>query len=504
MSTIYVEKLNESDLRVTSDDHGIEYELNEFFSFPVPGARFMPSFRAKIWDGIARVYNIHTKVLPVGLVEYVRKFAADNEYKCEVQYEMPGQRDVTLEQVAEFVRTLDPHTGGRRILVRDYQLAAIHAAITRGRMIAKSPTSSGKSLIIYCYLRWQLARGERVLLLVPTTGLVSQMFSDFEDYSSANGWSAADNVHQLYGGAERTFDKPALVSTWQSVHSMGRKKDAETKKFFEGWTVYIGDECHLFTAASLQQISSKLVNAKCRLGTTGTVQDAKVQKLTLEGSFGAVMSVISTRELMDAGQVVQLKIKCLLLDYDKQSKTLLKGADFKKEIDFIVTNSARNKFVINVAKASTGNTLILFNFVEKQGKPLFELAQRLCPGRPMFYISGEVNATVREEIRKVLSTHDNAIVIASSATTATGVNIPSIENIILASPSKSRIRNLQSIGRGLRLKEGKTACNLIDIADNLALRSGANYAMLHFKERLETYQSEKFEFDVKQIAFNAG
>jgi superfamily II DNA or RNA helicase len=500
MTEIFVDKLNESTLRVTSNDFGVEQELNEFFTFDVPGARFMPSYKARLWDGKARSYNLHTKTIPYGLLEYVRKFAESNDYKVTESLDSPGE-DVTIEEVQEFVNSLNLHTGGQKIALRDYQVNAVFQAISRGRIIAKSPTSSGKSAIIYCYIRWKLQRNERIILMVPTTGLVTQMFSDFEDYSSHNGWSTEDNVHKLYGGQDRNFDKPVLVTTWQSVHSMSKKKDPETRKFYESWTVYIGDECHRFASNSLMQISTKLTNAKYRLGTTGTVQDEKVQKLSLEGSFGPIFNVISTKELMDAGQVVQLKIKCLILDYDAEVKKLLKSADYQQEVDFIVSNKRRIKFVVNLAKATKGNTLVLFNFIDKQGKPMYELAKELCPDRPLFYISGEVDTDTREQIRKVLSTHDDAIVFGSSATMSTGINVPSLENIIFASPSKSKIRNLQSIGRGLRLKEGKTSCTLYDIADNFAMKSKLNFAMKHFKERLEQYQLEQFEYNIKQLSF---
>lgn len=502
MSTIYIEKINESTLRVTSDDFGIEQELNEYLSFRPEGYQFMPSYRNKIWDGFARMFDLGRKTLAYGLVEYVYKFAEERGYKVNLIGEMNTGIDVSTEEISAFIDGLNLHTGGKKISLRDYQIDAVVQSIRRGRMIALSPTSSGKSAIIYCYIRFMLERGERILLAVPSTSLVTQMYSDFEDYSSANGWDVAANVHQLYSGKEKSFDKSVLFCTWQSIHAMSKHKTKAVNDFYASWTVYIGDEAHRFASASLMQISNRLVNAKYRLGTTGTLNDAKVSKLNLEGSFGAVYRVITTKQLMDAGQVVKLKIKCLLLDYPEHIKKLLKDVEYQKEMDYITQCKQRNDFIVNLAKATKGNTLILFNFVEKHGKPLFKLLQEKCPDRPLFYISGEVATEERERIRKVLSEHSDAIIAASYSTLSTGVNIPSIENVIFASPGKSKIRNLQSIGRGLRLKEGKTSCNLFDIADNFALKSKLNTTMRHFRERIETYQEEQFEFTVKQIAMS--
>lgn len=501
MTKIFVEKVNEATLRVTSDDFGIEQEINQFFSFEVPGARFMPSFKAKIWDGIARLYDVHRKNLPGGLFEYVKYFANQREYTVECSFDT-DKEEVSLDEIRSFIKDLNIHTRGEKIDLRDYQIDAIHKAINKEKMLALSPTSSGKSAIIYVYVRWHLKNNRNIVLMVPTTSLVTQMLSDFKDYASEVDWDADEYVNCLYGGQPKDFSKPVLITTWQSIHSFSKRKGKEVSDFYNRWDVYIGDEAHRFASNSLLQISNKLVNCRYRLGTTGTIQDAKVSKLSLEGSFGPVYKVITTKELMDAGQVVELKIKCFILDYAQETKKLLKGADYQQELDFIVQNKSRNDFIIKLAKVSKGNTLILFQFVEKHGKPLFELAKEQCGDRPIFYISGEVKVEERERIRKVLDTHDDAIVIASYATLSTGVNIPSIENVLFASPSKSKIRNLQSIGRGLRLRNGKSGCTLYDIADNFSLKSKMNHTMKHFKERIDQYNQEQFSFTIKQIPFD--
>ena len=501
MSVIQIKKLNESTVTVTSDDIGIEQELNDFFTFDIPGAKFMPAYKAKLFDGKARLFNLYKKTLPYGLYEYVLKFAEERNY--EVESHIHHDRDiVTYEEIESFCNSLQPHSNGKKLEIRDYQIQAVFQAISRGRLLALSPTSSGKSLILYCYVRWHLEKNRRIILMVPTTSLVTQMFSDFSDYSTENGWSADENCHMLYSGQIKQFDKPVLITTWQSIDAFSRKKTKEVADFYKSWDVYIGDEAHKFASNSILGISNKLLHAKYRLGTTGTLQDAKVFKLSLEGSFGPVYKVITTKELMDRGQVVQLNIKCLVLDYAEDIKKAFKKVDYQTELDYLVTNEKRNKFIAKLAKVSNGNTLVLFNFVQKHGKPLYELIKTMVgDDRPVFYISGEVSADERENIRKTLETHTDAILVASYATLSTGVNIPSIENIIFASPSKSKIRNLQSIGRGLRLRQGKNSCTLFDIADNLTYKSKMNYSMIHFKERIDQYKQESFDFTIKQIPF---
>lgn len=499
---IYVEKTNESTLRVFSNDFGIEAELSEHFSFYAPGYKFAPTYRAKVWDGKVALYNQYKKTLPYGLLSYLSAYAKNNNYSVNIQEGILPEKNVSIEEVKAFVDTLNIHTKGKKIELRDYQLDAIHKAINTEKLLALSPTSSGKSAIIYAFVRWHLQYNRKIVLMVPTTSLVTQMYSDFGDYSSEDTWNVEEHCHQLYSGKSKDFEKPVLITTWQSVHSLAKKKGPEAKEFYEYWDVYIGDEAHRFASNSLQQISNKLVNAKYRLGTTGTIQDEKVSKLNLEGSFGPVYKVVTTKELMDKNQVVNLKINCIVLDYDKETKKLLKNADYQSEIDYIVGLEKRNTFIAKLAKVTKGNTLVLFRYVEKHGKPLYEEIKRLCPEKNVYYISGEVDVDSRESIRQGVENETNAIIVASYATLSTGVNIPSIEYVVFASPVKSKITNLQSIGRGLRLKDGKNKCTLYDISDNLASGSKVNHTLKHFKLRVEQYANEQFDFNMVTVPFN--
>jgi superfamily II DNA or RNA helicase len=166
-------------------------------------------------------------------------------------------------------------------------------------------------------------------------------------------------------------------------------------------------------------------------------------------------------------------------------------------MDFLVTHKKRNRFIKNLALSTTGNTLILFQYVEKHGKVLHEMFAD--SGREVVIVHGGVDVTEREAVRKLAETRDDLIILASYGTFSTGINIPSIENIIFGSPSKSRIRNLQSIGRGLRLKDGKSECKLFDIADDMSHKSWKNHTLNHFLERVKLYSEEQFKVNVTEV-----
>ena len=342
-------------------------------------------------------------------------------------------------------------------------------------------------------MRWHLEQGRKCIIIVPTTSLVEQLYADFQDYSSANGWRADYHCQKLYSGFTKDFSKDVLITTWQSVYK-------QPKAWFNQFDVIFGDEAHQFKANSLTSVMGKMTDVKYRIGTTGTLDNKKVHKLVLEGLFGITHRVTTTKDLMDAGTLAKLNITCILLKYDDITRQGRKNNQYADEMDFIVSNEKRNNFIRNLALKSEGNTLVLFQFVNKHGKILLNMIKEKAHGeRKVFFVSGATDVEDREAIRKITETESDAIIVASFGTFSTGINIPSLENVIFASPSKSKIRNLQSIGRGLRLKNGKTECTLYDLADDLSWKSWKNHTLHHFAERLKTYSEEKFNYKIVEV-----
>jgi len=491
VSDLKVSKKNEVHLKVDCDP-GIEQEINDYFTFEVPGARFMPTYRAKLWDGKARLFNIWTKELYVGLLPYLREFAERLDYSVDVDMERIGD-PVTMEDVQKFAESLNLHSQDKPIETRDYQLEAVKYAIRIGRTLLLSPTASGKSLIIYLLMRYHQQFGRKQLIIVPTTSLVEQMYKDFQDYASHTEWYVSQNCAKIYAGHEKSNEASIVISTWQSIYKL-------PKKFFDEFDVIYGDEAHLFKAKSLTSIFDKCVNTKYRIGTTGTLDGMKTHKLILEGLFGKVKKVISTKELMDQGSVADLDIHCILLDYTDEEKKALKTYTYQEEMDWLVTHPKRNNVIKNLATTQKGNTLVLFQFVEKHGQVLYDLINnKVGDTRQVFFVHGGTDTQQREAIRDITEKEKDAIIIASYGTFSTGINIRNLHNVIFASPSKSRIRNLQSIGRGLRKGTDKTMCRLFDIGDDLTWKSRKNYTLSHMVERIKIYNEEGFNYKLVRI-----
>ena len=479
MDIIKVEKFDEVYNKIYCEP-GIGYELNEYFTFEVPGAKFMPSVRNKFWDGKIRLFNTMTCLIYAGLNKYIEEFAEKRNYQIEYISDFSAE-EFSVKEANEFISTLNIPEKFER---RDYQIDAFVYGIRNRRALMLSPTASGKSFIIYLITRYY---AKRTLIIVPTTSLVSQLASDFADY----GFKSDKYVHRIFAGQDKQTDKPITISTWQSIYKL-------PKEYFEQFDVVIGDEAHLFKAKSLTSIMSKLCSCVYRFGFTGTLDGTQTNKLVLEGLFGPVRKVTTTSELIEQKHLSNFQIKAIILKYSDAIRQQLKNAAYQDELDFLVRNDSRNRFITNLALSLEGNNLLLFQFVEKHGKVLHELIKSEAQV-PVFFVHGGVDGDEREEIRRIVQQKQNSIIIASSGTFSTGVNIPNLHNIIFTSPSKSKIRNLQSIGRGLRKSDSKYMATLYDIADDLTWKSRKNFTILHFVERMKIYNEEKFDYKIYQV-----
>ena len=484
---LIIDKPDEIYLKIEADAD-IRRELGEYFTFEVPGFKFMPQYRNRVWDGKIRLFSYATGKIYAGLYPYILNWCKENNVQV-VDGTKIKDTNVDDKKIDQFIKALKIP----KIEVRDYQKEAFVHAVKKNRCLLLSPTASGKSLIIYLtmifnLLRLKESKQNKILIIVPTTSLVEQLFKDFKDY----GYNSDRNVHRIYQGHEKETNKRVVITTWQSVYNL-------PKKWFNDFGTVIGDEAHLFKAVSLTKIMTKLVKCKYRVGLTGTLDGTKTHKLVLEGLFGTVNKVVSTSELQENKQLADLKIFCLILKQDKTSCHFLKDKTYQEEMDYLVSNEKRNKYIRNLCLSLQGNSLCLFQYVEKHGEILKGLIEDKAQDRKVFYVHGGVEADERENIRAITEKSDNAIIIASYGTFSTGINIRNLHNIVFASPSKSRIRNLQSIGRGLRLKDNNSSATLYDLSDDLSYNGKENYTLTHFRERINIYNEEDFNYEIHNV-----
>lgn len=452
-------------------------ELNQYFTFTVPNHQYM---RKKRWDGKAYLFKKAGKKLPHRLYCGLRRRL----------YDFAQERNIPIE--FKFSTLSIPFSGADALAyteslnlpveVRDYQLYAFNKAIRNWRQLIICPTGSGKSLIIYLILRFLKAK--RSLIIVPTLNLIQQMAHDFKCY----GLDPSKYIHTIYSGQEKVTDKPIIVSTWQSLYNL-------PKEWFSDIECVICDEVHLANAKSIRTIMENLTNTEYRFGTTGTLDDLPVHRLQLEGLFGPVIKPTTTSELIEKDTLSDLEIKVHVLSYSDDTNKAVSKMDYQEEVDFLINHERRNAYIEELALQSNGNTIILFRLIS-HGKEIYRRLQ-YC-NRPVYLIHGGIESEEREQIRRIVEGHANAIVVASYGTCSTGINIPSLCYLIFASPYKSKIKVLQSIGRILRRVEGKLA-TLYDIADNLMWKKKPNITLTHLASRIKYYKEEKLPYELFQV-----
>lgn len=496
---------NETFVKVEIDDYGIEQEFSEFFTFFTKGYKFSPAYKNGTWDGKIRLYNARTKTLYKGLIEIALKFSKMRNEQFHLDKSLsPLDFSINKEDFFDFCSNLKISTNGNEIDVRDYQIEAAWKGLYNFRSILICPTGSGKSLIIYMLLRYLLEKNLndiKIILIVPTTSLVEQMFKDFVDYSTLNGWLPEDHVQLLYAGKDKLFTKNIMISTWQSLHAMKKSNKDQFNKITNLTSVAIFDEAHTYSATEVRSTIEEFKKTKRRIGTTGTLDGSKSNELVLTGLLGKPHTIKTTRQLIDEGVLSDIKIKIMKLKYPKDVREAMKGADYDTEMNFIIGTQARNEFIKNLVLKLDGASLITFFNVEKHGKILYNLIKENTD-KNVYYVSGEIDIKERETIRNLAKTDPTCIIVASEKLFSTGINIPSLTNIITTVPRRSPILIRQTIGRGIRKSEGKDHMRLFDIVDDLSVGTKRNKALNMLDERMSIYIKEDFPFEIIDVDFN--
>jgi superfamily II DNA or RNA helicase len=487
MSDIIISKKNEVYIKLECEPH-ILHELAPHFTFSVESAKFMPQYRGKGWNGEIRLLSTATGEVYAGLLDRViakiKNYGYTYEFVDNKYYGLPFEinEEISLEGVKGYMNYIG------KFSPYDYQINTVYECLRYNRKTVVSATSSGKSFMIYAVIRYYVSKGLNCLVVFPTTSLIHQMIKDWSEY----GWDTDQYCHMIYSGQEKKTDKLVTLSTWQSIHKLERS-------FFEDYDCVVVDECHGCKSKSLIDIMKKSHNAKYRFGFTGTLsngsKDSQTHEWVISGLFGPPYKAVGTKELIEKGRASKLDIHCLVLKHNPQ-----RFNKYEDEIQFIINNDKRNKFIKNLALDLKGNTLILFSRVETHGLPLYELINiDVNEKRKVFFVHGGVDVQEREQVREITERENNAIIVASYGVFSTGISIKNLHNVIFASPSKSRIRNLQSIGRVLRKGSNKDKATLYDIADDTTYNSKKNYTLNHFIERIKIYNEEDFNYEIIPI-----
>lgn len=487
---IVISRFNDTYSRVIADT-SIKMEIGDYFCFEVENSKFHPKVKGGIWDGLIRLFATRTGDLPAGLTPNLVKWALKQGYTVDDQTEVSNNFDSAGFET--WLESTEVFSKGQPIKPHWYQRDAVRHILDKSRALIQLPTSAGKSLVIGLFSKYFFDHHNpgKVLVIVPTVALVKQMKDDLLDYQLFED----RDILCIKSGTERDSNSKIYISTWQTACKQG-------PEWYNQFNALLTDEVHLGSGPTLSKICQGMTDCKYKAGLTGTLKDAKASLMQLIGLYGQVFKPTTTKELMNSGQITPLDIKPVHITYPRVDLKKLGKLSYHDEIKWIITNKERNRFLCKLAAASTEmNTILLFKH-KSHGLELFRQINNLVAGtnRNVHHIDGDVKVVIREELRDIIENDKGAIVVASYGTMSTGVSIKNLHRAISAHPVKSKIINLQSIGRILRKHDSKSKAQWFDLIDDLRYKNRKNFAYDHGIIRLRLYARENFHFNISKVS----
>lgn len=321
------------------------------------GYKYQKKFKDGWWDGKIRLFSLVERKLYKGLLLDLAAFAKERQYPISFtdQALVASLKPLEMddEQVQLFVDSLslpfEPH---------DFQFSALKSIIKQRKRTIKSATGSGKSMIVYMATRYFDLNNKNLLVIVPTIGLVNQLWANFEEFAQGTNWDVQSKGHKIYGGQEKHSDKQFTISTWQSLAG-------EPQSFYSKFDAVIVDECHGAKAKVLKEVLENCSRAEYRIGLTGTLDGFVVNEMLIKGLLGPIIEVSNTKDLIDRGLLADLFIHCVALKYPAPIREACKKlTDYQDEVNFVISYEPRNRILCNMANRLSGNTLMLVNRIE--------------------------------------------------------------------------------------------------------------------------------------------
>lgn len=498
MADIQIIKVNEVRMRVIAD-LSIREELNDYFKFEDPN--HVPNPFSK-WDGVVRLFTKNSGLIDIGLLFEVFKFCKTNSYTIELDPALKYIQDIPDEEIHDFINSLHPkiRTENRDYIdaeTRDYQFDTIAKAMRQTRCVCELATSAGKSFILYVMTRYYRQRREalesslRTLIVVPSIHLVTQLYDNFEEYAHGSDWKPVVHTQLIFEGATKDIYKPIVISTWQGIQN-------QPKEWFQQFGDIIVDEVHTSKSDKLSYILNNCVNADQRLGVTGTLANTNVAGLQVVAHFGAYHKIITARDLINLGYATDVKVKMVELKHALADAIELHGAEYKEEIDYLISHNARNQVLAKMALNLKGNVAIMFERIDAHMMVVYEMLSAVK--KNVFVINGEVDIKVRRQIQAAMEEGEDITLLASYGTMQQGVSIKKLHHLVLGHPSKSYIRVIQTLGRLMRQHSSKDFATVWDLVDNLSYNGSRNHALRHSHERYKFYLTERHPVELMKVA----
>lgn len=460
---------------IISGDHFDD--IREYFSVANEAAKF-----AKYRNRFApsRRYAITpTGKFDIGLYFEIKKYILNNQ--------IPVKIDVS----PEFKKVLFPSIKVKtkqqlNLSLRDYQSDIVDLCLRVGRGVTVLATAGGKTLTMASLLEniWSTNKTFKCLLLVPNLGLVTQTYSDFNEYGVSfyhSKWTGNDSLN---------LTSNVIIANTSILQSS--KSDISWIPHIDALVI---DEVHGLRKSNKINKIIKTINTNNRYGFTGTLPEELIDQWNIIGKIGPILYEKNSYQLRVEDYISNALVQILKLEYNTEPPRGKKGDPldrYKKEMDFIIESTFRNNTISKLCNNTDNNCLILVDYI-KHGETLYRSLSQSCPNKQVFFIQGDVEVSQRDTIRKLMEVNSDVICIAISKIFSTGINIKNLHYIMFAGSGKAKIKTLQSIGRGLRKHESKEKLIIFDIADQLY------YGRQHMFKRLSFYKIEKIKYGIQTL-----
>lgn len=450
--------------------------IREHFSIPNKQYKFQRRFSRYTPK---KLYAITPtgRFLP-GIFYEIKKFVEDN------------YRNITFGYNSIFLKNIKPSYDIKdlaclKLDLRDYQRNIVSKCLSVGRGVVILATAGGKTLTTACliesiYKKCNDINNFKGMVIVPTLNLVHQTYKDFEDYNVS------------YRACKWTGDEPLDPTANIVIANVGILQSSKTDL---DWVKYIDllvvDEVHMLRKGNkINKLVSNIITPN-KYGLTGTLPECKLDQWNIYGLIGPKLYEKSSKDLRDQEFIGNVQAQILEVNYISKPEVCENPNDrYRKEIDFITNNIYRNKLIGRLCMNLKNNCLIMVDYIE-HGQLIYDSVKKQNQHKQIYYIKGDVEIQEREKIRQLMEKHNDIIIVAISKIFSTGINIKNLHYIIFAGGGKAKIKIIQSIGRGLRLHNGKKDLIIIDIMDQLT------YGIKHGQKRLTLYDDEKIKYSIK-------
>jgi superfamily II DNA or RNA helicase len=477
---------NKKKLGILSGDYF--NEIRENFSVKNDAARFIRSYGRYLPQ---RTYAI----TPTGRFEpclffEIKKFVTNNQYTSQFNITNEFYNEILPAKARWKTHTkfnFDEYP--LSIPLRDYQLEIVNKAFSLGRGTVVLATAGGKTLTAASLLSKLYEIYDKnfsVLYIVPDLGLVEQTYNDFQAYQvpfKCRKWTGSSSIANIT--ADVTIANLGILQSKNSDIS-----------WIENIDVLVIDEVHKVRRGNEVNKLLKKIITPVRFGFTGTLPENNLDQWNIIGKIGPIIYEKSSYQLRLESYVANATVVAFLISYKTKPNYPEFNYDatdkYRTEIEFLINNNFRNTLISKLTGKLEKNSLILIDFID-HGLILEKLLKENLSNKKIYFIRGEVEVEEREKIKKLMESSDNIVVIAISKIFSTGINIKNLHYITFAGGGKSKIKILQSIGRGLRLHKDKDKLIIFDIADNLL------YGEQHFLKRKTLYEKENITFQIKEV-----